>query len=58
MKFKIEKYTAAWHPGQDKGHIRLELENGQIKTWTGDAFEFCAQLSILQGENIAFLNNG
>ena len=53
---RILKYKAAWHPKNNEGLIRLRLEGGETRKWTGkDPAEFAAILTILQGDDDPFL---
>lgn len=55
---KIVLYKAAWHPVNNEGIVRIQLEGGESRKWTGkDPAEFVAILQILSGDNDPFFSD-
>ncbi len=52
----IKTYVSSWHPKNNKGIIKLKLENDKTVTWHGkDPAEFSAILSILSSAEEPFV---
>jgi len=53
---KISRYEAAWHPVKNEGVVRIQLDGGESRKWTGkDPAEFVAILQLLRGDDDPFL---